>query len=90
MTKTVHMAEPETEKEMAQVSHLDQNTGLPHDEDSLAAVHTRGTDTEKGSLHSHGHGAEGDAYRAGLKKAERRLLWKLGTFRGEYVSLRAD
>lgn len=80
MTKTVHMAEPE--KDMAQVSHLDESHGHGHlynaDGDSLAATHTRGTDTEKGSLHSHGHGSEGDAYKAGLKKAERHLLRKLG------------
>lgn len=77
MPKQVHLAEdPVTEKDMAQVHHLPEHGNLAGDGSSLAAVPTHGTDTEKGSMHSHGH--EGDAHRTELKRAERKLLMKLG------------
>lgn len=49
--------------EKAEVAHLSQ-------------VESTVTDTDKGSHHS--HGSEGDHHKQQLKKAERRLLLKLG------------
>jgi hypothetical protein len=71
MGKHVQLSAPEM-ADKPEVAHL------PHSDDaSLSATLTRNTnaDTEKGSLHS--HGGEGEAYRSGLKAAERRLLLKL-------------
>lgn len=69
--KQVQLQSEALEKQV--VAHIDHVAA--HDDHSLAEATTRATDPEKGSVHS--HGAEGQAYRAGLARAERKLLLKL-------------
>lgn len=59
--------------ETVHVSHLSHDN-----EKQLETVRTHGTDTDKGSIAS--HGTEGAAFSKERAKAERRLLLKLGEY----------